>query len=328
MALCASKLRDLARARDEMREVVKILPKRAVFRDNYALYSNYAGDFETGEKESRTVLETTPADAYGLLALAFAQMGQGQSEPAIETYRTLAPVPGLGATFAASGLGDVAVYDGRFSEAVRLLETGAAADLAAKNPDRAAAKLVAQAYANLSRGQKAAAIASAEKALGHSQAATLRFLAARIFVEAGQPAKATPLMSSLSAELQPEPQAYGKIIEALIVMTGKDPRPAVKLLDTWIGHFELGRAYLAAGQLPQADSEFDRCLKRRGEALSLFLDEEPTYGYFPAVYYYQGRVREGMKLAGAAESYRAYLAIRDKAGEDPLLPQVRQRAGK
>ena len=60
------------------------------------------------------------------------------------------------------------------------------------------------------------------------------------------------------------------------------------MLDTWIGHFELGRAYLAASAFPQADSEFDRCLRRRGEALSLFVDEEPTYGYLPTVYYYQG----------------------------------------
>ena len=53
-------------------------------------------------------------------------------------------------------------------------------------------------------------------------------------------------------------------------------KEANEMLDTWIGHFDLGRAYLAAGAFPQADSEFDRCLKRSGEALSLFLDEEPT----------------------------------------------------
>ena len=40
------------------------------------------------------------------------------------------------------------------------------------------------------------------------------------------------------------------------------------------------------------------CIKRRGEALSLFLDEEPTYSYLPPVYYYQGRVREELKNAG------------------------------
>ena len=93
-----------------------------------------------------------------------------------------------------------------------------------------------------------------------------------------------------------------------------------------MGHFALGRAYLEAGAFLQADSEFDRCIKRRGEALSLLMDEEPTYGYFPAVYYYQGLVREGLKNAGSAESYREYLSIRGKSTEDPLLAEVRKRA--
>jgi hypothetical protein len=59
--------------------------------------------------------------------------------------------------------------------------------------------------------------------------------------------------------------------------------------------------------------------------MSLFLDEEPTYGYFPPVYYYQGRVREGLNNAGFVESYRQYLDIRGNAGEDPLLSEIRQR---
>ena len=38
-------------------------------------------------------------------------------------------------------------------------------------------------------------------------------------------------------------------------------------------------------------------------------------------------IREGLKSAGFAESYRTYLSIRGKAGEDPLLAEVRKRAG-
>ena len=57
------------------------------------------------------------------------------------------------------------------------------------------------------------------------------------------------------------------------------------------------------------------------------MDEEPTYGYFPTVYYYQGVVREGLNNAASADSYRAYLNIRGKSTEDPLLPEVRRRAG-
>ena len=44
------------------------------------------------------------------------------------------------------------------------------------------------------------------------------------------------------------------------------------------------------------------------------------------VYYYQGRVREGLKSTKFAESYGAYLEIRGKSTEDPLVPEVRRRA--
>ena len=44
-----------------------------------------------------------------------------------------------------------------------------------------------------------------------------------------------------------------------------------------------------------ADSEFERCVKRRGEALSLFLDQEPTYAYFRPVQEYQRLARQGIK---------------------------------
>ncbi len=150
-----------------------------------------------------------------------------------------------------------------------------------------------------------------------------------------RPPKPGALSAGLAAELQAEPQAYASIIDGLVALESGDARQAIKLLtaangllDTWIGHFDLGRAYLDAGAFPQADSEFDRCLKRRGEALALFLDEEPTYGYFPPVYYYQGRVREGLKSTKFAESYVAYLDIRGKSTEDPLVPEVRARAGR
>ncbi len=124
----------------------------------------------------------------------------------------------------ASGLIDLAVYEGRYADAVRLGDQGAAADLAAKNPDRAAAKFAEQAYAQLLRGRRPAAVAAAGKALANSQVVKIRFLAARIFVEAGQPAEAAPLVAGLSAEIQPEPQAYGKILEAMMPARTRVPR--------------------------------------------------------------------------------------------------------
>jgi len=59
--------------------------------------------------------------------------------------------------------------------------------------------------------------------------------------------------------------------------------------------------------------------------LSLLVDEEPTYGYFPILYYYQGRVQEGLKYSSFADSYREYLKIRGNSTEDPLVLDARRR---
>jgi tetratricopeptide (TPR) repeat protein len=332
LALCLSNLREMRRAMEEVQEIVKILPGHALFRDNLALYSNYAGDFQTAEETARSV---AGPDAYATLALAFAQLGQGKVTEAKTTYEKLSGMRPPGPSFAASGLGDLAAFEGRFSDAVDILRKGAADDLENGLSAAAAAKLAAVAYAELSRGQPPAAIEAAEEALEHSTAVKIRLLAARTFVEAGDTDKARPLIDSLAGELYAEPRAYAKILEGGIALKNDDPRQAMVLLreandlfDTWIGFFDLGRASLAAGLYPQADGAFDICLNaRRGEALSLFVDEEPTYAYLPLAHYYQGRAREEIGTAGFRDSYDRYLKIRGESTEDPLVREVRERIG-
>ena len=332
LAICSKHLRNMPKAVEEMRRAVAILPKRALYRVNLALYASYNSDFATGEQEAREVQKLNPQYPAGFNALAFAQLAQGRPAEAAETYGKLEAIR---ASEAAAGLGDLALYEGRLSDAARILEKGAAADVEAKNAEAAADKFAALAYTELTRGQKARAVAAAESALlNNRKAVKTRFLAARIFAASGEVKKARDLAAELAAAPQIEPQAYAKIIEGDISLERgnsgkaiKDITDANRLLDTWIGRFDLGRAYLKADLLLEADSEFDRCIKRRGEALALFLDEAPTFGYFPPVYYYLGRVREGLKSAGD-ESYRTYLDIRGKAAEDPLLPEIRRRAGR
>lgn len=330
-ALCLASLRDMATAVSEMREVVKILPNRGLYRVNLATYAAYSGDGPTAEQEARNAMDQSP---WGPQALALAQTLRGEMSQAADSYRLLGQSPQVGPSFTASGLADLALYEGRFAEAARILTEGIAADLAEKEPDRAANKLVALAYTELLRGRRPAAIAAAEKAVATSQARRVRFLAARTLVEAGAIDKARPIVATLANDLQPESQAYAAIINGMIALADGDTSGAIRLMndantrfDTWIGHFELGRAYLAAGAFPQADSEFERSINRRGEALALFLDEEPTFGYFPMVYYYQGKVRDGLKSARAAESYRAYLDIRGRSTEDPRVAELRPLVG-
>jgi tetratricopeptide (TPR) repeat protein len=334
LAVCSLQLRNIPKAIEASRKAVEIVPNGVVQRLNLSFQSSFGSDFQGGEREARAALQINPSSDQGYLNLAEAQLGQGQLSQATESYHQLEKVSAMGASMAALGLADLAMYEGHFAEAVRLLEKAAATDLQAKKPENAADKFAALAHTELLREQKMTAVADAYKALDHSQSVQIRFLAGRIFAETGEMAKAQELAATLGKELQAEPQAYAKIIEGKSALKQGDDRQAIKafteannLLDTWIGRLELARAYLEAGLFINADSELDRCIKRRGEALELFMDNVPTYGYFPTVYYYQGRVREGLKSPSFGESYRTYMSIRGQAGEDPLLPEIRQRLG-
>ncbi|MEZ5289620.1 MAG: protein kinase [Vicinamibacterales bacterium] len=330
LALCSTKLRNMTRARDEMQRVVEILPKRSLYRVNAALYSIYASDFAAGEQAALRARELN--DPWAEQALALAKLGQGDLDAAAAAYQRLASVAGAGPSYTASGLADIDLYRGRFADAARRFAEGAAADRQAGDGDRAAAKLAGLAATELARGQRRAAKAAADRALAAAASVQIRFLVGRVYAEVGATAEAAALAKALRNELQAEPHAYGLILDGMIARGAGETREAVQrlteataALDTWIGRFELGRAYLDAGAFAQADSEFDRCLKRSGEALSLFLDEEPTAGVLPPVFYYIGRAREGVGTAGFADSYRRYLAIRADAVDDPLAADIKAR---
>ena len=152
------------------------------------------------------------------IAQAFAQLGQGQLGQAADTYRKLEKISKTGASMAASGLADLALYEGRFADAGRLLDEAANADLAAKSPDEAATKFAILAYTRMLQGQKTAAVTAAEKALANSKAVKVRFLAGRVFAATGQTARAKALANDLATELLQEPRSYAKLIEGEIAL--------------------------------------------------------------------------------------------------------------
>src|SRR5436309_2460907 len=333
LASCYASLRNFPKAVEAARKAEEIAPKGALEHVNLAFFSSFTGDFESGEREAQAASDISPSEV-AQLNLGEAQLGAGGVSGAAGTFHGLEKFGPRGASMATSALADLALYQGRFSETVRLLEQGGEADLKGKMPENATSKFVALADAELLRGNNKAAVAAAEKALANGQSIQVRFLAGRVFAEGGATAQAKKMADSLAKETQAEPQAYGKIVEGKIALKQGDSRQAIKaisdatnLLDTWIGRFELGRAYLEAGQFTEADSEFDRCIKRRGEALELLMDNTPTYGLLPYVYYYQGKVRQGLKTPAFADSYRTYLSIRGQSTEDPLVPEVRKSLG-
>ncbi len=136
----------------------------------------------------------------------------------------------------------------------------------------------------------------------------------------------------MGSALEADPQAYGKLIEGEIQLKHGKPQAALKLFlesrklaDTWMDRFDAGRAYVEAGAFAEAGSELEACIKRRGEATALFLDESPTYHLFPPVYYYLGRAQEGLKSPAAVESYKIFLGLKQNADRDPLAADARRR---
>ena len=119
-AICATFQRPPRRCRRRPRSC----PKRAIYRFNLALYRAYAGDFAEAEKEVRTAQELNPKYEKGYMTLAFAQLGQGRLEDAAKSYGTLATFSPRGTSLAGMGLADVALYEGRFRDAIRGLEAG------------------------------------------------------------------------------------------------------------------------------------------------------------------------------------------------------------
>ena len=153
LALCSTQLRDMPPGRrGDAAGVVDMLPNRAIFRDNLALYANYAGDFQTGG--ARGADDRGAGRVCGCWRWRSRSWDRAAAAGDGDLSASSATIDGAGRV--ASRRPAWATW--RRSKAVSrtpcgFFEQGAAADLAAKNADRAAAKFAALAYAQLSRAE-------------------------------------------------------------------------------------------------------------------------------------------------------------------------------
>jgi tetratricopeptide (TPR) repeat protein len=332
LALAHFYRREMASALEDGRKAIEIYPKNVLQRNNVALYAMYAGDFKMGVSESNTVLQLNPSFAKGYVGLALSQLGLGEVDAAGESWRKLATVSERGASLAAIGLADLALYQGQPGNAIPILDKAIATDLAQKNSSAAAVKMMALAQAQHETGKAAAALATAERAVAASNDESVLVAAARLHVEAGREAQGLEIAHRLASRSEADPRAYARLIEGEAKLHRGDAHAAIQdfeaakaIADTWLGRFDLGCAYLKLGDFKNADAELAVCLKRRGEATALFLDDVPTYRYLPPVEYFLARAQQGLGLPAAGDSYKAFLAMRAKASADPLAEDARQR---
>ena len=143
------------------------------------------------------------------------------------------------------------------------------------------------------------------------------------------------LATELAGRTQGYSRAYAQIVESMLSSGPARAadrvdrlRAAQKTADLWQVHYLLGVAYVEAGRFPEAIAEFDACVKRRGEAIAVFLDDVASFRYLAPLPYWQGRAQEGLGLSGpAAESFKRYLAVRSTA-DDALTRDAKARLAK
>jgi tetratricopeptide (TPR) repeat protein len=250
-------------------------------------------------------------------------------------YETMAKVGGdQGASLGDMGLADLAMYQGEFDKAVPILTAGIARDVKIKNTAAQAAKLVALAEARLALGNQAEALTAVKEAVGLTRDPSVLVPSARVLVAAGRDKEAADIAVELGQSPQATARAYEKLIKADIALNQKrnadaqfELGEALKLADLWMLRLASGIAGVQGGNSVAARDDLNKCLEKRGEATSVFLDDVPSIRYLAPVHYWLGRALEGMNRDQALESYRIFLTLRPAGSRDPLAADARRRLG-
>jgi tetratricopeptide (TPR) repeat protein len=319
------------------RRTLELYPKNVLFRNNYALYAMYASDFATATGVSEPLLKEPGPNPFFKIYLppAIVAAVNGLPSDAIAAYQLMANAGAEGASLAAAGLADLAMYRGQYLEAEALLRNAIDVDAASANSAGVAAKrmMLAEVYAATDRLPETLTAVGEALKLGRSE--SILVPAARLYLTAGRLKEAAELAATLDNQLQTQSRAYAKILDGNLAMLNNRRASAIdafreagKFADFWLARYEMGVAYAHAGAWTEALSEFAACEKRRGEATAIFLDDIPTVRYLAALPYWLGRAQDSLgQEAAARANYSRFLSIRGaNLPSDPLVVDARRRA--
>ena len=274
----------------EGKRVLDIYPEDIQFRANYALYAMYAGDFKTAVEEAGKVLKADPTYYLAYLPLAMQAMTVPDLLAARQVYERAATQGDSAASLAAIGLADVALYEGKAADAENILPGAIASDHASGNEQGVASKRAALAKAYLLQGKRSQALDVLQELTARAATNAEWVPAALLYSELGEVAETKKIADRLRGDLQPQSRAYARMLDGLLALREKRAVEAVDALksalgfaDLWLVRYMLGEAYFAAGYPAEAKSEFEACVKRRGEVTALFLDDTPTYRYYAPI---------------------------------------------
>jgi len=251
-------------------------------------------------------------------------------------YERMAATGAQGASMAATGRADLAMYRGRYVEAQAILRTAIDVDRSAKQTAGLAAKLIALAETYEATGQAALAEKTVREALQLGHVEGILVPSALLLLRAGLASEAEDIAAELDNQLQTQTRAYAKVIDGESAARKRRRasaidafREAIKLGDPWLARFKMGIAYVEADHHAEAIAELEACLKRRGEVTAMFLEDSPTIRYMTLLPYWLGRAQAGLgQNARAKASFEAFLATREALSSDPIVADAQQRLKK
>ena len=333
LALAYTNIGNFAEAVTEVREVLRIRPKFALQRYNYAMYSMYAGDFQTAAAEAGRVLEESPSFHYAFLPIALSAAAQGDIAGALATYGKMEQSGAAGMLRAQLGRADLAMFQGRDSDALKLLRDAAAAAEKEGDTGILAQNQVALAQVYLRLGQKGLAADAALKAATRGTHESVLVPAARVLIAVGRVDDARKIAQVLENMLQTQTVAYARLITAEIALQQGNYvaaiegfRDSIRRRDTWLARYLVGKTYAETNHPAEAMDELNRCVKRLGEATDAFFWDTPSLRYLPPVYYWLARVQQAMGVDEARKNYEQFLSISANADPpDPLAADARHR---
>ena len=144
---------DKALAQSE--KLLKIYPGRTLYHGNHAQYAVYAGDMVTAAAEAQRVLAEDPDFFKSYMIMALVSLYDNHTENAIAQYERRAETGVRGESLANIGLADIALFEGRYADAIELLTAGIEKDRSENNTRGVGTKMVALAQAQIAMGDTA-----------------------------------------------------------------------------------------------------------------------------------------------------------------------------
>jgi tetratricopeptide (TPR) repeat protein len=274
-------------------------PKNVITRSNLPGYYLAAGDIEHAESEARAILAEFPnPPPYLHSYVGIGRALAGDRAAAAASYRQFETADPSEAAIAE---GDYFMFDGRYKDAIALLEASIASDDARKAPEDARAKWALLGEAWLEQGDLGRASDAATHAAGSVETTTL-LCAGRIFSAAGHPDRAAEVARKIATHPGQRAPLFSRIVDMdILVARGASTDAVVRALGdigsgpgSWLGHADLGAAYLARGAFDDAIRELEVCASHEGGGAKAFFDR-PTLRYVQRARGLLVRAKEGAR---------------------------------